>query len=133
LFNNAHCHDYPQWHLVSVVADGYDEFLWQRPAGFELLCLDCAPELTIRYPASMADVILLSGMVESKAELKRLERQRAVKLMEWNQKVGISIWDTLPNTESEYSVRIGQRFLELAVGVPVEALGIDADSLEVAS
>ncbi len=111
MFDSQHVHKYYQGFLVGVNAgDGFNYGYTELAGG---------PVKLFASPTTLADIILATGMVESKAKLKKLVAQKGIQLTQWGwPREPYEIWAALPASEGEYIVRIGKWMLEVVVENP---------------
>lgn len=106
LFDNDHIKDYPQWHTVSLRFS-------KRAVPSILREADAVPEAVFCPPASLADIVLDTGMVRSKSALRRLCNANGITFFWWDSPQSIDWYRPLPRRWSIYQVKSGQRCLEI--------------------
>lgn len=127
-FNNVFVtnkiHDYPQWKLVGIHSEHYDNFLY----GYTLI--EDTPVKIYPEETTFKEVALDLELVTSHTDLKRLLKQGGIELYRYNEKVPFQWMDTLPTlyqwfyrpieSEGVWEIRKGQRVLELVIGFNYE-------------
>lgn len=110
LFNNRHIHDFPQWHVVGVRRGENAEYCgWFYGCPF----LDMQPEQLFIGRYSIKDIVLLSGMVKSHSDLKRKHLTLTRSNNGVDEEPYQGIVEPLGDSESIYTIRIGQRVLHI--------------------
>lgn len=86
---------------------------------YKISLIDGGPERVFdaTLETSIADIVFLTGMVKSKAELKRLLKQNGIKCWQWNTPFSDIFTPICQITqmETEFLLRKGQRVLEIVV------------------
>ena len=118
IFDNTYIKEYFQGRLVGVYFPEYQDY-----DGLLYACTNS------EYPAStiyigeysIEDIILMTGMVVSKAQLKRLIKQNGISVKwKFGEKYPYPLSDKLLCQEGYYEVWKGQRYLEIVVSGRIE-------------
>ena len=82
LFDNEHCHRYPQGRCVVIAPTKWDYLTWDNYPfwgnGALLWSSKADAVFYINKPVRLSDLLLDTGMVESRSEFKRRVKERAV-------------------------------------------------------
>ena len=114
LFDNQHIKEYPQAKCVGLRFDyPYDQSLYPF-VGFN------GPDALFDAPKSLADLCLETGMVKSRAELRRLLKSKGIAATRRFGEPWEDFLTPIPRESGEYEVRKGQRILQVVVEVPYD-------------
>ena len=119
LFNNSHVHEYAQGKLVGLAPKKVYWWQWWRKydgLNYQHTLLEGGPDQRYYGSRSLADLVIETGMVMSRAKLKTLKKDGGITAQRWHKTV--EDWNgPIPWEEAEYLVRKGQRILEVVVEV----------------